>query len=289
MSIISKCPKCHAQVTIPEGLGPEREVRCPLCVAVYPLGEALAEAPPALIPVDTGVIPGPDPDSAATAASEPIAEQSRLPESRAEAELWSAATQAPEADLEPAGEAAPGLETRPKVDVAPEIDTGGTEGASLAIDTGQTPVDAAALAAFGLKAAEDEYQSAAGSQAIHPRRRNKEKSAVRFLVEVFAGGLLGLAIGYYVLCWVLGPQSGLPKLPLPLLPHTMHWFSGAQQPGNSAQRPGNSAQRPGAGQPPTSKRPAEVRPRQAPPRSEQNSPLQTRKLPHGQPSIDVHP
>ena len=60
MPILSKCPKCQQPVTVPDGIDPAGEVRCPLCDAEYPLSEAMASAPPALIPVDA-VPAGPGP------------------------------------------------------------------------------------------------------------------------------------------------------------------------------------------------------------------------------------
>ena len=48
MLVISACPKCLEQVSVPTGLDAAALVRCPLCNAEYALQEAL---PPALIPV----------------------------------------------------------------------------------------------------------------------------------------------------------------------------------------------------------------------------------------------
>jgi hypothetical protein len=44
MARISNCPNCTQPVTIPDGLDPASQVRCPTCEAEYPLEEALAEA-----------------------------------------------------------------------------------------------------------------------------------------------------------------------------------------------------------------------------------------------------
>ena len=54
MSFTSNCPKCQKPITIPDSVGPAALVRCPLCDEQYPLGEALALAPPALIVVAGG-------------------------------------------------------------------------------------------------------------------------------------------------------------------------------------------------------------------------------------------
>jgi LSD1 subclass zinc finger protein len=45
---ISQCPKCRQPVSLPSETEPAETVRCPLCQAEYPLGEAI---PPTLIPV----------------------------------------------------------------------------------------------------------------------------------------------------------------------------------------------------------------------------------------------
>jgi len=228
MSIISKCPKCHALVTIPAGLDPDAEVRCPLCVVVYPLREALAEVPPALIPVDTGAITGPRGGSDALAKSDLVAEPYHV------AELPSASKgAATTTELSPAE--APTTDAWQEVDAASEVDTRMADEASPAIDTGQTPVDSDALARFSIEESQ-QYQPFAGDASMRARRK-KEKGALRFLVEVFLGGVVGLTIGYYVLCWVLGPRHGLPELPLPLLPHTMHWFKDAEKPDDATGQP----------------------------------------------------
>ena len=52
--MISKCPQCGDQVSIPEGVIAEATVRCPICAAEYPLADALASAPPMLVVVDLG-------------------------------------------------------------------------------------------------------------------------------------------------------------------------------------------------------------------------------------------
>jgi len=49
--MISKCPRCRKTVSIPSGVDSSAPVRCPLCNAEYALREALALAPPELIPV----------------------------------------------------------------------------------------------------------------------------------------------------------------------------------------------------------------------------------------------
>ncbi|MBU4398454.1 MAG: zinc-ribbon domain-containing protein [Planctomycetes bacterium] len=49
--MISTCPSCQKQVSIPPNVESAALVRCPLCEAEYVLSESLALAPPELIPV----------------------------------------------------------------------------------------------------------------------------------------------------------------------------------------------------------------------------------------------
>ncbi|MCE5268802.1 MAG: hypothetical protein LLG00_13055 [Planctomycetaceae bacterium] len=49
--MLSTCPKCEKQVSIPPGTDASVAVRCPLCEAEYPLSEALSLLPPELIVV----------------------------------------------------------------------------------------------------------------------------------------------------------------------------------------------------------------------------------------------
>jgi len=48
MPAISLCPRCQKPVSLPAGIDPAAPVRCPQCMAEYPLGEAI---PPELVPV----------------------------------------------------------------------------------------------------------------------------------------------------------------------------------------------------------------------------------------------
>ncbi len=56
MPIVSSCPKCQKPVSVPNAIDSAALVRCPLCAAEYPLGEAL---PPELIPVLVAASPAP--------------------------------------------------------------------------------------------------------------------------------------------------------------------------------------------------------------------------------------
>jgi len=56
--MISTCPRCQKQVSIPAGVDLAASVRCPLCAAEYALSEAVALTPPELIPVGLHVAEG---------------------------------------------------------------------------------------------------------------------------------------------------------------------------------------------------------------------------------------
>ncbi len=57
--MISTCPGCQKQVSIPLKVESTALVRCPLCKAEYALSESLALAPPELIPVVSAAELGP--------------------------------------------------------------------------------------------------------------------------------------------------------------------------------------------------------------------------------------
>ena len=50
--MISHCPRCHDQVSVPAHASSETRVRCPLCQAEYSFSEVLNRLPPALIVLD---------------------------------------------------------------------------------------------------------------------------------------------------------------------------------------------------------------------------------------------
>lgn len=65
--MISICPRCGKQVSIPSAVDSAAAVRCPLCEAEYPLADALALVPPELIPLAS-------PSAVASAESETAVE-----------------------------------------------------------------------------------------------------------------------------------------------------------------------------------------------------------------------
>ena len=61
--MISTCPSCKKQISIPPKVESAALVRCPLCEVEYALSESLALAPPELIPVVPAAERGPSPEN----------------------------------------------------------------------------------------------------------------------------------------------------------------------------------------------------------------------------------
>ncbi len=153
LPMISTCPKCREQVSIPPGVESAALVRCPLCEAEYPLSDSLSLAPPELVPVA-----GATKHEGTEQGGETAIEQS-------------------------VGEA--------------EHPSGGE-------------VDEAAAAA-------ERFPQMPPTARL---RSNRQKSALRVLIEVVAGGLAGCLVAYYALAFYFGPafnRVGLPILPLPFI------------------------------------------------------------------------
>lgn len=261
MPIISTCPKCKGQVTVPDGIDHEAEVRCPRCAVVYPLREALAELPPALIPVDTENITPASPDSEAAASSGLISEPFHVPPTQPEAKPDEQA-ESPEAEAEEPGDMGAGLDVWEKVDSAPQIDLGRGDLAAEEADGQEAAAEA--FAGFAMEESEQEVPADEGRPAPVPRRKKKkQKSALREMVGAILGGFLGLAIGYYLLNWIGGPRFDFMEFYLPGVPHTYKHWPGADA-GKSPQpddRPGKpAANRSPQGEPSRQEQPLPERP-----------------------------
>ncbi|NQU19844.1 MAG: hypothetical protein HQ567_01070 [Candidatus Nealsonbacteria bacterium] len=194
MPILSNCPKCEQPVTVPDGVDPSGQVRCPLCDAEYPLSEAMASAPPALIPLD-----------AVPADTEPATE------------------------TEPTDEG-PVFGAWGQTDESPEIEIGAQADATPAIDTGATAVDSEAFAGFSAdEESTGEPQSLTTSMAKR-RERGKQKSLAREIPKIIGGGLAGLIIGYYILNLWRGEEWDYLKVYLPFVEHTQNnWPMGGSE------------------------------------------------------------
>ncbi len=208
MSIVSKCPKCEEVVTIPDGVGPQSAVRCPLCEAEYPLSEALAAAPPALIPVDRAAAQGLVPDSNAMLKSDLVTEPFHVPD----VDAASTPAAAKPHSGRPAAET-PALDAWKKVDEPPEIDLGHD---AVALE-GAVAGD---FAAFAEEEAEGEGKTAAAGVSRPRGKRKKHKSIVRVILEPVVGGFAGLALAYYGLNYFGGERFDFLEIYLPGVAHT---------------------------------------------------------------------
>lgn len=212
MLIISTCPECRQQVTIPDSVDADAAVRCPICSAEYPLSEAMATVPPALIPIEAG----PTEDLVAEAEAPLEAEDDLVLESdTVGAEL--------EAEVgQPAGEE-PGLDIWQKVSETPQIDTGLAEEAPVA-------VDAEAFAGFGEEDESEGEEQPVGARPTVPRRKKKkQKSVVKEILGALVGGFFGLVVGYYLLNYFGGPRFDFMEFYLPGVPHTYQYRAAADQ------------------------------------------------------------
>ena len=193
MSAISLCPKCQKPVSLPAGLDSPALVRCPLCGAEYPLGEAL---PPELIPVAA------------------VSDQASTP-------LEIASDQVP---LPPDG----ATDQAPATDVATAVAFGLGSAAEheVAKADGATMDDGVVMAGQeeGELTMEHEENEAAAVTAGQPRLaamatvrgRRPPASPLKRLIEVLTGGLAGCLVAYYGLAIWYGPEFtkfGFPQLP----------------------------------------------------------------------------
>ena len=182
MPVISTCPRCQKQVSIPAGIDSAALVRCPLCNAEYPLSEAI---PPELIPV------------AAATVSESVPAADLAIESVAKVEDEFAAAVEEEVE-EPAVFAEEEIEEHAGI----EEEMG--EHAAFAEEVG-TKNTATSVAGLTLT-------------ATARRRRRPPKPWWQTPLEVISGGLAGCLFAYYGLVFWFGPEFksiGLPQLPLP--------------------------------------------------------------------------
>jgi len=243
MPIISKCPKCEQAVTIPDGIDPQAAVRCPLCEVEFPLAEAMAGAPPALIPVDAPPRQGLTADSDAMLKSDLVSEPFHVPGEELPV-VPGGGDDSPTAESGPSDTGEPLLDVWKKDEAAaPEIDLG--HGAT-------SDAKAADFASFAEDEGDGEPADATTSgRASKPRRtKKKEKSAVRMILEPIVGGFVGLAVGYYALNYFGGERFDFMDFYLPGIPHTYkHKGTPDEQPSDQptrqpAAKPGGAGRKP---------------------------------------------
>ena len=207
MSQISTCPRCRLQVSLPAKASPAAQVKCPLCSAEYALQDALNEMPPMLIVLDPGPV-----------------EAAVMSEAAVGAELDAASTgMLPEVEF-PDDAAAGGLpHFADDADVADDRDfADGVDDAEGRLSLGdEAPDESGAMIGGALRDQTDESGDGAfdlgrgrdgASRPAAAGRRGQRSSSGGFgeMVKAVMGGVIGLAIGYYILLW-LGKDPMLIK------------------------------------------------------------------------------
>ena len=263
MSFTSNCPKCQQPITIPDSVGPAALVRCPLCDEQYPLGEALALAPPALIvvaggeeaplaasaaelpPVTLSDEAAPTPsamfeeavqsaaehEAPAALFDEPVAFAERAedaegqPAAEGDADHWTAGWATPPGEAS-AQAAEADVEAEDEVDLAEEENDAAVFGAI----TGKLP-----RAPAGAEGAQPPASAgvavggpAAGGVVLPPlpkkRRRRRETSPLGRGIGMVLSGLLAVVLFYYGVNFFGGKRFDMFEIYLPGVPHTYeHW------------------------------------------------------------------
>jgi hypothetical protein len=187
MPSISSCPACHRDLTIPELAEHRQPLRCPLCDAQFDAEQVLADSvsfPPLAIVLGSDNPPNLSPKSS---LDDDLESPNHEPLPR---------------------EAAVQLPTEPALDhLAEDIPDRAAEAEAEGIPDQHAEADPPA----------DEYESfgqqAAGMRVAPPVRRKSSPLAVLGqLAGMAIGGILGLAIGYYVLVWIGGPRADFLEL-----------------------------------------------------------------------------
>ncbi len=182
------CPLCDEKVRVPAAASSQARVQCPLCVEEFELAEALDQLAPLLVVID-------DPAAAATADSSgplaaPDTEQASLDEQ--------GLLDGPPSDDDDAAIAA-------EDSTVPEF-------------TFEAPSDTPAAAP---EFAFESGSASGGSSATAARRaraQRPQKSAVKEMIKVVGGGVVGLTIAQLILWWLPGdwkrdPFELGPKIP----------------------------------------------------------------------------
>ena len=190
MPNVLKCPQCEAIVRVSDGMGVNSLVCCPVCSEEFLLGEFQDPGLPELVVLKA--VPDPETEPAPS-------ESESKGESETESDREGAFDFPAVAEKEEAAVAVWGQDESP-----PEETEADTEADSVE----DIPVPVAEQT--------DEFAFQGNV------RRRKETNVGLFLLMNVLGGVFGLLVAYYALCW-FGFAGGLPKMPLPLLPHTMHW------------------------------------------------------------------
>ncbi|MGA2033996.1 MAG: hypothetical protein ABSG68_17245 [Thermoguttaceae bacterium] len=195
MSFTSKCPKCQEQVTVPAGLEPEAVVRCPVCAVEYPLSEALALAPPALIIVSRPAAASLPTVEEVAAEDMPLVEAPEVVDEEVHFRLAGESEQLAEPS-EPAA-------AEEEVDFVALTGQAKPEGAAPPAMPGEAP-------------------------APRRRRRPREPHPIRMGIGMLISGALAIAVGYYLANFFGGSQYDIWHIYLPGVKHTYKYRGHAE-------------------------------------------------------------
>ena len=222
MSIASSCPRCHEPVSIPDDASLAAWMQCPLCRAEFILRDAFDLAPPALIVLD----PGPPIASIPTEGNASLMSETS---SSSEIPLVQFPDQADDSgglphfaddedddsgDLHiPLAEEAP-LDGGAMIGLGLNASGNGDSAPSASAVVNNDPIVADASFDFGDPAPEGgEVGSGVGIESGQPRKRRQTNMLLE-MVKVVVGGVVGLAIGYYIMLWIgEDPFNIADKLP----------------------------------------------------------------------------
>jgi hypothetical protein len=205
-------------VTLPESGDEATRVRCPLCSAEYPLGEAWELAPPALI-----VLPAGEGGDMPTTASKPASGLS------AETFFNQGPTITPpadgsgveDADNTPNGKSATDFSLDFEEHLA-EVESGVGEPLENGTDEANRDGPLAASGQTIRRPSADRVKALPPiSDLLKPpvRRPVRKKHPIRTFFGVIFGAAFGLLIAYYAVWWIRGEEAGFPRFSwLPFLP-----------------------------------------------------------------------
>ena len=230
MPAVSACPKCGQYVTIPNDVLPAEQVRCPHCAAAFPLEDASGDPPPALIRVAAPdeeaaelIVGETDDEAADLVVDEEIPALGAVGD-EADEGPWAKAT----ADHEPS-DAEAVLDEPSLYDIRPPDGESADEQADEHADAAEEPAIAAVYAeAFDFTPRDRNEDDSTAALAARLRQNAEKHSMFGELVKIVLGGVVGLAIGYYLLNFFGGQQFDRLPLYLPGCPHTYHHWPGGE-------------------------------------------------------------
>ena len=226
MSIASSCPRCREPVSIPDDASLAAWVKCPLCGAEFNLREAFDLAPPSLIVLDPGAPVASIPAEGNASLMSETSSSSEIPLVQFPDQAGVSGGLPHFADDEdddsgdlhiPLDEEAP-LDGGAMIGLGQNASANGGDDFSANAFVGDNPIGADALLGFGDPAPEVADHGGVGIESGRPRKRRQSNMLLE-LVKVVVGGVVGLALAYYILLWMgRDPLEIADKFPSWLLP-----------------------------------------------------------------------